>query len=195
MSENFLNCFNFKSEDKINGLHGEYWIRLYDSTTKELVEEHHGHNIIVSSASTLIAWLLKDTVYSSSPVTNSVGGIAYLAVGSGNPAWNLQNPPAPQITQTALVSETARVPFGSENTTFIDPVSGDTVSYPTNIVDYTATFSETQAVGPIVEMGLIGGDAQDTPDPSSDILVSYRTFPVINKSNSLIMSFTYRITS
>jgi hypothetical protein len=184
--ESIFGGFHIRHDEQIKRLHGEYWIRVYDSKTKNLIEERHGCNVIVDSCSILIARLLKNN---SEPTQ----GISYLAVGTGNPSWDVQNPPAPTTEQTSLVSELSRQTFDITN--FIDPGSGDVVNYATNIVDYTATFSETQAVGAIDEMGLIGGDAGDIPDQSSDTLINYRTFPVINKSNSMIMAITFRITS
>jgi hypothetical protein len=78
--------------------------------------------------------------------------------------------------------------------TFIDPDTGDPTSVPTNVVDYTCTFAETEAVGPLVEMGLLGGDATASPS-SADTEVNYRTFPVWNKTNSMTLTITFRITA
>lgn len=179
-------AIRLRYEEVLNPLHGEYWMQLRDAKTGEILEERHGTNIIVNSASILIARLLKDP-------NEPGGGITYLAVGTGAPGWNLQNPPQPTVTQITLFSEIARKAFTTEDVTFIDPTTGDPTIVPTNVVDYVATFAETEAVGPWVEMGLFGGDATDMLNSGTE--VNYRTFPVINKTNSMTLTITFRITS
>lgn len=177
--------FRFKYEENICPLSGEYWIRLIDSKTGK-VEELHGTNIIVNTASILIARLLKDN-------REPDGGITYLAVGTGGSGWDLQNPPQPTNTQTKLNNEIARKAFTTEDVTFVDPDTGDPTTVPTNVLDFTATFAETEAVGPLVEMGLFGGDATDLTD--SGTMINFRTFPVVNKSNSMTLTIIFRITA
>jgi hypothetical protein len=178
--------FGLKFQEDLKGLHGEYWIQLRDAETGELISDVHGNNLIVNTASVLISRLLKDN-------NEPDAGISYLAVGTGGSGWNLQNPPQPTVTQTVLESEIARKAFTTNDVSFVDPDTGDHVSYPTNVVDYTATFAETEAVGPLVEMSLFGGDATDLPD--SGTMVNYRTFPVINKTNSMTLTIIFRITA
>jgi hypothetical protein len=173
-------------DEKLEGMHGEVWAILRDSKTGHVLQEYHCRNIIVNSASVLIARLLKDN-------HEPDAGISYLAVGTGGAGWDLQNPPAPTNTQTALENEIARKAFTTEDVSFVDPSTGDHVTTPTNVVDFEATFAETEAVGPIVEMGLFGGDATDMPDSGSQ--VNYRTFPVINKSASSTFTIIIRITA
>ena len=123
------------------------------------------------------------------------GGITFLAVGTGDPSWDIQDPPAPTTSQVALEGESDRKAISSSNTSFIDPNTGDPVgnATPTNIVDYAVTFSESEAVGAIVEMGLFGGDA--TAASGTGTMLNYRTFPVINKTNSMTLSVIFRITA
>jgi len=185
-SEAVFGGYKLRHEEGMRPLHGEYWIYLKDAKTGKILDNRHATNIIVNTASILIARLLKDNSEPS-------GGITYLAVGTGGTGWNLQNPPQPTVTQTALNSEIARKAFTTEDVTFIDPVTGDPTIVPTNVVDYTATFAETEGVGPIVEMGLFGGDATDAADSGSE--VNYRTFPVLNKTNSMTLTIIFRITS
>ena len=178
--------FRVKHEEVLHQLKGEYLITLRDAGTKRIVDQRHGHNLIVNTASILIARLLKD---SSEPEA----GISYLAVGTGAPGWNLQNPPQPTVSQTILNSEITRKAFTTDDVVFVDPDTGDAVSTPTGVVDFTVTFAETEAVGPLVEMSLFGGDASDSAN--SGTMVNYRTFPVINKSNSMTLTITFRITA
>lgn len=178
--------FRLKHDEKLSPLSGQFTIILRDAKTGDVIEERTGKNIIVNSASTLIARLLKDN-------SEPDAGISYLAMGTGASGWNLQNPPQPSTSQTALENEIARKAFTTEDVTFVDPDTGDPTVVPTNVVDYTATFAETEAVGPIVEMGLFGGDATDTADSGTQI--NYRTFPVINKTNSMSLTIIFRITA
>jgi hypothetical protein len=177
---------NHKETLKNPPLTGEYWMTLRDAKTGEILEQRHDHNIIVNLASVLIARLLKDN-------KEPDAGISYLAVGTGTTGWNLQNPPQPTNVQTLLYGEIARKAFTTEDVTFIDPDTGDPTTAPTNVVDYTCTYAETEAVGPLVEMSLFGGDATDIIDSGS--MVNYRTFPVINKTNSMTFTITFRITA
>lgn len=185
-TDNMFGGLGLRFFEKTNNLKGSYRIILKDSHTDRIVEERTGTNIIVNSASVLIARLLKDN-------NEPDGGITYLAVGTGESNWNLQNPPQPTVTQTNLENEIARKAFTTEDVTFIDPTTGDPTTVPTNVVDYTATFAETEAVGPLVEMGLFGGDATDLLDSGTQI--NYRTFPVLNKLSSMTMTIIFRITA
>lgn len=184
--ETMFGGYKVLHEEKLPRLHGEYWIILRDAKTDQVIEERHDKNLIVNSASILIARLLKDN-------HEPTAGISYLAVGTGASGWNLQNPPQPTVTQVHLENEIARKAFTTSDTAFVDPLTGEHISTPTNVVDYTATFAETEAVGPLVEMGLFGGDAVDSPDSGTE--VNYRTFPVINKSNSMTLTIIFRITA
>jgi hypothetical protein len=178
--------FVLRHKEELGHLKGEWSLTLKDSGTGSIIEKRNGTNIIVNTASILIARLLKDN-------HEPDGGITYLAVGTGASGWNLQNPPQPTNTQTALNNEISRKAFTTEDVTFVDPDTGDPTSIPTNVIDFTCTFAETEAVGPLVEMGLFGGDATDATDSGTE--VNYRTFPVINKTNSMTLTIIFRITT
>lgn len=180
--EAFWGGFLSRHLEQTHRLTGEYWIKLYENGN--LIEERHGKNIIVNSASILIARLLKDN-------HEPDGGITYLAVGTGGIGWDKQNPPQPTVIQTQLNAEIARKAFSTEDVTFIDPDTGNPTIVPTNVVDYTATFDETEAVGPLLEMGLFGGDASNLSGSGTE--VNYRTFPVLNKSSSMTLTIIFRI--
>lgn len=184
--ECFFGGFILRNQEGLRPLKGEYWITLKEGLTGKVLETRHDHNIIVNTASILIARLLKDSLEPD-------GGITYLAVGTGGVGWNLQNPPQPTNTQSALNNEIARKAFTTEDISFIDPTTGNPTLVPTNVLDFTATFNETEAVGPLVEMGLFGGDATDVADSGTE--VNYRTFPVLNKTNSMTLTIIFRITA
>lgn len=183
-------------------IRGDVFIRLYDAKTGELQEEHTLRNLVVLDASILIARLMKDNA-------EPPKGIYALAIGTGDVGWDPMHPPAATDTQRALYSEICRKTFTT--TQFIDG-GGVPVSYPTKVVDFTTTFTESEAVGPLVEMGLLGGNISSnmsitnpvsppngTYDPTVDLtdfetLVNYLTFPVVNKPATSTMSIVWRLT-
>lgn len=176
---------------------------LRDARTGEVQEKRDHRNLVVLDASILIARLLKDNA-------EPPFGILALAVGSGDVGWNPMIPPAATNTQRALYSEITRKTFTS--TQFIDSV-GNPTAIPTNVVDYTCLLTESEGVGPLVEMGLIGGNissnmAVQNPvsppngayDPLVDLsqfetLCNFLTFPVVNKSATSTLELVWRITT
>lgn len=172
-----------KESEQLGGLKGQLFIRAYEGD--QLVYEYTRPNVVVKSASVLIARLLKDS-------KEPMGGIGYFAVGTGGAGWDLQDPPAPTINQTKLESELARKAIGPINTSFVDPDTGEHTVTPTNIVDFSASFSNSEAVGPLTEMALFGGDA--TAALNTGTMLNYRTFPVLNKTTAMHFSVIFRIT-
>ncbi len=188
--------------DHAPGLKGEIFATLRDARTGEVIEQRHIQNLIVRDASILVARLLKSS-------TEPPHGLFVLAVGTGDSGWDLQNPPAATDTQRSLYSELTRKVFTS--TSFVD-AGGAPVAYPTKVVDFTTTFTESEAVGPLCEMGLIGGNISSnmaTKNPVSppngaygvtkdltqyETLFNYLTFACINKPPMCTLSLTWRIT-
>ena len=96
------------------------------------------------------------------------------------------------------------------STTFRNP-DGVAVSYPTNVVDFTTTFGEAEAVGPLNEMGLVSTVSDNptvlNPNPNAyptydatlditeyDVLLNYLTFSVVTKPSTAILTITWRLT-
>ncbi len=188
-TKRMLNMFKLNSsmreKEDIPGLKGELILKAYDMAQDgKLVYQYRHHNIIVNTASILIARLLKD---SSEPQN----GISFLAIGSGSGEWDLFDPPAPTTSKTFLENEFYRKSI--DVSTFVHPETGEPTNAYTNIVDYAVTFGEGEAVGPIVEMGLFGGDA--TAEINSGTMINWRTFPVINKTSTMSVTVIFRITS
>jgi hypothetical protein len=89
---------------------------------------------------------------------------------------------------------------------------GTEASVPTNVVDFTTVFSETEASSAgLTEMGLLANTDSDpsVTDPvneafptrtlsldltTKDILVNYLTFPVIHKPAGAVLAITWRLT-
>lgn len=188
-TKRMLNMFklstSMREKEDVRRMKGELFIKAYDMLQDgKLVYEYHRSNIIVNTASILIARLLKD---SSEPQN----GISYLAVGSGSGEWDLFDPPAPTTSKTFLENEFYRKSI--DVSTFVHPETGEPTNAYTNIVDYAVTFGEGEGVGPIVEMGLFGGDA--TAEINSGTMINWRTFPVINKTSTMSVTVIFRITS
>ena len=193
---------DFKKEGK-DGYYvrGDVFFKMRD-TQKGSVQEWELRNLVVLDASILIARLMKD---SQEPPK----GAYVLAVGTGDVGWDPMTPPAPTNTQRALYSEITRKTFST--TQFVDSV-GIPVAYPTNIVDFTTIFTESEAVGPLVEMGLVGGNIDtnlsvqnpvsppngtydDTVDLTAyETLINYLTFPVVNKPATSTLEIVWRLT-
>jgi hypothetical protein len=183
-------------------IRGDVFFTLRDGKTGEIQEQRELRNLVVLDASILIARLMKNSA-------EPPHGIYALAVGTGDAGWDKQNPPAPTVTQRSLYSELARKTF--TDTQFIDG-AGVPTAIPTKTVDFTTTFAESEAVGPLVEMGLLGGSistnmAVKNPilppngpyNPSVDTTlfdseINFLTFKVVNKPPTSTLTIVWRIT-
>lgn len=180
---------------------GEVFLRMTDARTGEVLLDEHRKNIITLDTGILAAILLRDP-------TSRTHGINMLAVGTGA-TGPLLSPDAPDNKQRKLNAEIGRKSFTS--TTFRDD-SGNAVAYPTHITDYTTTFGEAEAVGPLTEMGLLSTISANpsilNPNPNTfptrdttvdladyDILVNYLTFAVVSKPSTAILTITWRLTT
>lgn len=161
-----------------------------------------GKNVITADASILVARLIKD------PTEPSSGAFA-LAVGTGDSGWDPQSVPAASASQGSLYAEIERKQFS--NIDFI--TSGGAVSaIPTNILDFTATFSTSEAVGALVEMGIVCAAVDTTPPLTAtpiaqgswgsaavdrrnfDTFLNVRNFNVINKPGTMTLTLAWRVT-
>lgn len=182
-------------------IRGDVFFTLRDSKTREVQEHRELRNLVVLDASILIARCLKDPL-------EPPHGIYALAIGSGDTGWPILTPPAATNTQRSLYAEITRKTFTS--TQFIDG-AGVPVAYPTKVVDFITIYTESEAVGPLVEMGLLGGNISTnmsvrnpvtppngTYDPTVDLttyetLCNYLTFPIIVKPATSTLEITWRL--
>ena len=145
-----------------------------------LIEEHVGHNLVVTSFLNLISYALK----------NSNGGIKYWAVGQGASSWD-SNMPNPSLSDTQLTSEIGRVAISSSDITFLNS-NGTTSTNPTNILQIKHTFGADDCNGTWREFGIFGGDASSTAN--SGIMMNKRHHAVITKTSDMtierVMKFT-----
>lgn len=185
---------------------GEVFWTLRDGKSGEIQDQGHLLNVVTIDASILVARLLKSPNVAN--VSEPKFGIYALAVGTGDIGWDPLNPPAGTSTQRSLYTEIGRKKIATSN--YIDSL-GSISAIPTNVVDYTTTFAESEAVGGLVEMGLIGGDPDTNVlirNPilpangiyssaidvrSMDMLVNYISMKVISKPASSTISFTWRL--
>lgn len=191
-------------EDRMSSIKkGEVFFILRDGKTGEIQEQRHYKNLVVRDASILVARLFKNNAE-----TGLHGGLC-LAVGTGDTGWNPMAPPAATGTQRALFAELTRKVFASSN--FVDSL-GNPTAIPTNVVDFVTTFTESEAVGPLVEMGILGGTistnmAVRNPvsppngpyDPTVDLttketMANYFVFKVQNKPATSTLTITWRLT-
>lgn len=188
-------------DDYDQGPHGKVIMELHDGETGECLERREKTNVITKDFSILLARLCKNSL-------DPNHGVFALAVGTGESNWDLQNPPAPTNTQRSLYNEVERKTFS--DITYRDD-GGSASSVPTDTVDFTTKFAQSEANDALVEMGLLGGDVNNdmtvtnpiTPANGpydetvdvrgKDILCNYLTFPVINKPSSATFSVTWRI--
>ena len=138
-----------------------------------------------------------------------VGGLSMLALGNGA-SGDITNPDIAVNTQRSLNNELIRKPFSS---VVYRNSGGEEVAYPTNVIDITTVFTETEASGAsLTEMGLLstvsanpavtnsvannsdreGGNAVNLS--ANDVLVNYLTFPVIHKLAGSVLALTWRLT-
>lgn len=180
---------------------GEVFIEMVDVPSGVVLHKEHRKNVITLDAGVLVAILLRDP-------DSRTHGLNMLAVGTGA-TGALLSPDAPDPKQRKLNAEIARKPWTS--VTFRD-VDGNAVAIPTNIVDFTCTFDEGEAVGPLNEMGILStisaNPATLNPNPDAypnrdvtrdltqyDILGNYLSFSVISKPNTARLTITWRITT
>ena len=136
---------------------------------------------------------------------SGVSGLKVLALGTGAKG-DVSSPDIASDRQRRLNTELFHKTFSS---VVYRKADGTVSSVPTNVVDFTTVFAETEANSGLNEMGLIA--TKDYPavnhndqDPqnrdvtrdlrSYDILVNYLTFPVINKPQGSVLAITWRLT-
>jgi len=144
------------------------------------------HNELCPGYATLIGRLALDN-------SEPLGGFTYCAVGSGDPGWDPLNPPAPDGTETSLVSEFYRKTWADSY--FVDDdgtprTVPEAIANNYHIVDFVVEFTENEAVGSIMELGVYGGDA--TGVLGSGTLLDYSTNKVIPKPQGATISWVFR---
>jgi len=180
---------------------GRFLLEMTDAQTGEVLVSWEKDNVITNDGGILAAILFQSR-------GGPARGLSMLAVGTGA-RGSLLNPDAADPKQRRLEAEIARKTFAS---VVFRNADGGASGVPTNIVDFTTTFGEAEAVGPLNEMGLLS-PASDNAEVTSvdglstsaepydptvdmagkDIMVNYCTFPVVSKPSTAILTITWRL--
>lgn len=147
-----------------------------------LVDEIHGHNLVVSSFLNLVMSLMKGQ--------SGYSGITYWAVGSGSDSWDT-SPIDPVVSATKLTQEIGRVAIPSDEIVFLNS-SYEESQNPTNILQIKHTFGINDCNGIWREFGLFGGTA--TSALNSGVMINKRHHGVITKTSELTIERTMRFT-
>jgi hypothetical protein len=194
----------FRYAETVRKPRGFFIFHMTDARTGDVLHHFERENVITLDAGILAARQMKD---SQQPVANRNNGLRMLTIGTGA-TGNVLSPDAPTEEQRRLNSEIQRKAFASS--TFRDE-SGVAVAYPTHIVDFTTTYGEAEAVGPLNEMGVISPysdnpavqnpiengptDYDPTIDVSAkDLMANYLTFGVVTKPSTALLTITWRFT-
>ena len=174
---------------------GMFIFHMEDARTGEVLHHWERKQVITLDASLLAAILFNN------PLARN--GANMLAVGTGA-TGALLAPDAPDPKQRKLNAEIERKPWSSF--TFRD-AGGNAVAIPTNIIDWTVTYDEAEAVGPLDEMGILStisaNPAVKNDNPNTyptrdvtvdvsglDVLVNYLTFAVLSKPATARLTIT-----
>lgn len=168
-------------QQKVSQLQGRWWAEVTksDGSVERTPPKKYLPNMIVANAKVLLAALLKNDVAFPN-------GIAYHAVGEGDPNWDTLGVPGPSFTQDKLLLESFRkVPT---QIVYIDGV-GDPTATPTNIIRVKTIF-ETTDLPPagidLREHGLFGGDATGVAD--SGLMIDVINMSSIWKDNTVTLT-------
>lgn len=182
LSENKTTNLNErKNETMEKKFIGEVTDRLIDAKTGELIEERVYNNLVVDSCSTLISGLMK----------GALSGIQYFAVGSGSNSWNNASLPEPANGDTKLLNETFRKQVQATDIKFIDS-SNQVSTNPTNRLQVSVTFDESEANGELRELGIFGGNA--TATRNSGYMLNRKIHALIYKTNGMKLERIIRFT-
>lgn len=143
-----------------------------------VVETEWSHNLIVSSALTLLTSLLTNQ--------EGVKGMQYWAVGSGYQSWD-NSMPNPTSSAKALTTEIGRKALTPESVRFIDS-EGSPTDTPTNKIEVSCFFEADDCNGLWREFGIFGGNA--TEEAGTGILIDKKHHSLITKTNEMTVERT-----
>lgn len=178
----FIHAFLHKGELKFVQIGDEPNQGYFEVPKEHIVREMHVKNLIVSKASNFMAKRMR-------PGASWGAGITHLELGTGVGTGTTQAPQVEDVNQTALRVPLARKAISSW--TYLD-AGGNATASETNVVQITTTFTDTEAIGAIVEMGLFGGDATITN--GSGYMFNYKVFPVWNKQSGMQLTVIWKLT-
>jgi hypothetical protein len=192
--------FGIGLKEPHSGVKGEVFFTI--THPDNTVEELHRHNVYTLDGGILAAMLFSATASGA-----TISGPLCLAVGTGAKG-SILNPDLADNRQRQLNTEIARKEFSS---VVYRTSTGAIATVPTNIVDFTTVFTESEANASLNEMGLVSpfdpdmtvttpvGATFPTYDDTIDMnefdrLLNYLTFPVISKISGSVLAITWRLT-
>lgn len=160
------------------GFQGVHRDVLIDADREVVWISAWAHNVLVDSARSLIAALIKGDVQGVP--------IARWAVGSGEEVWDSSPPPPDSIrrTRTQLFHETGQKAIAPGQITFLGG------SF-TNRLEITSSFTSADVTGPLREFGLFGGGSSAA---NTGILINHRIHPRIDMQPGFTLQRTLRLT-
>lgn len=146
------------------------------------------HNQTQDSAATLIGLLMRETVEGA---VSAFSGINYLALGEGDPSWDLGTPAQPR-TDTTLESETARIEVTPpDDIIYLNPSTLNPQATPSRTIEVNVTIPFA-ITGDLREFGLFGGDASATLN--SGYMVNWIIHDLIEKTTAMSIQRSIQIT-
>lgn len=146
------------------------------------------HNQVQDASATLIGLLMRETIEGA---MSSFSGINFLAIGEGDPSWDLGTPAQPR-TDTTLESEIDRFAVAPpDDIIYLNPSTLNPQISPSKVIEVNTTipFSVT---GDLREFGLFGGDADSTAN--SGYMVNWIVHTKIEKTTQQSIQRTIQIT-
>jgi hypothetical protein len=164
---------------RAHAFEGKHRDALVDESGAVVWQTPWEHNVVVDSARSLIAALLKGDAQGAP--------IARWAVGAGDPVWDTSGPPPDSIrrARTQLFAETGRKTVTAGQIAFI----GGTF---TNRLEITSSFTTADVpAGPLREFGLVAGG---TAAANTGVLVNHRAHARIDMQPGFTLQRTLRLT-
>jgi hypothetical protein len=162
-----------------DGYRGEHRDLLLDAGGTVVWATAWEHNVLVDSARSLIAALVKGDAQGAA--------IARWAVGSGDPVWDTAGPPPDSVrrARTQLFAETGRKAVAAGQIVFLGGGF-------TNRLEVTSSFTTADVpAGPLREFGLFAGG---TAAANTGVLVNHRAHPRIDMQPGFTLQRTLRLT-
>ncbi len=154
---------------------GEYRDTILDANGRRLSQTPARTNVVVFRAMDLIAGLLRNE--------QQFKGILYWAVGTGG---QVENPPAEDaLRRTRYLSKEIYRKL-------LDPEEDITYDGASRTITIRVIFGPNEALAPLNEFGLYGGDATSLPD--SGYLINYAAHEVIDRQEGELLDRTMKLT-
>lgn len=140
-------------------------------------------NLVVNNCSVLLASLIKSH-------TSGLGTSLYWAVGTGN-GWSDALLPSPSVSATTLTNEVFRKVIPGANISFLTS-NNEVTATPTNRLQITLTFTESEANYNLMEFAIFGGPTV-SGTANTGLMINHKIHTTIAKTNSFTLARTIRL--